>query len=458
MHTVRRIAFLLIVCLAGASFHPDRPAVAAGRKDVADRPNILLLVVDDLRPDALGAFDNPVVKTPHLDSLVHGGFAFHNAYCLGSNSPAVCSPSRNMLLSGQSYFRNWPGGLAPGDGPNLPDAMKAVGYETYHHGKHGNVARAIHQRFDHTKYLADDEQERRSGEPGHTIADAAIDFLQTRRLTSPWLMLLEFESPHDPRVADRRFLDLYHREQIPLPRNYMPLHPFDNGEMLVRDERLAPWPRSEEEIRRQLHEYYAVMSGLDFHIGRLLAKLDELQLRKNTLIIFASDHGLAIGSHGLMGKQNLYEHSMRTPLVFNGLGIKPGSSEALVYLLDVLPTLCELVQASPPPEIDGQSLAGILSGRQTKVRDTLFTAYRDAQRAVRDERWKLIRYPLVDRTQLFDLREDPDELVNLANDPAQSGRMALLTQHMQQWQKRLGDKSPLVVTEPRPAEFRLPRE
>ena len=130
---------------------------------------------------------------------MRGGFVFRNAYCLGSNSPAVCSPSRNMLLSGQSYFRNWPGGLVLGDGPNLPDAMKAAGYFTYHHGKHGNVARAIHQRFDRTKYLADDEQERRSGEPGHTIANAAIDFLRRREDAAPWLMLLEFESPHDPR-------------------------------------------------------------------------------------------------------------------------------------------------------------------------------------------------------------------------------------------------------------------
>ena len=187
-------------------------------------------------------------------------------------------------------------------------------------------------------------------------------------------------------MADRRFLDLYRRDEIPLPNNYLPVHPFDNGEMLVRDERLAPWPRSEDEIRRQLHEYYAVISGLDFHIGRLLDTLDELQLSKNTLIVFASDHGLAIGSHGLMGKQNLYEHSMRTPLVFNGPGIRPGSSDALVYLLDVLPTLCELVHAAPPPGLDGQSLTGILDRHQAKVRDSLFTAYRDVQRSIRDER------------------------------------------------------------------------
>ena len=264
-------------------------------------------------------------------------------------------------------------------------------------------------------------------------------------------------APHDPRAADRRFLDLYRRDEIPLPSNYVPIHPFDNGEMLVRDERLAPWPRSEGEIRRHLHEYFAVISGLDFHIGRLLTALNELQLRENTLIVFASDHGLAVGSHGLMGKQNLYEHSMRTPLVFNGPGLRPGASDALVYLIDVLPTLCDLVHASTPSGVDGQSLAGVLSGRQTKVRDSLFTAYRDVQRGLRDERWKLIRYPLVDRTQLFDLQSDPDELVNLAADAAQADRVVRMTQLMQDWQRRLGDTAPLIVANPRPAEFVPPQ-
>jgi arylsulfatase A-like enzyme len=154
-----------------------------------------------------------------------------------------------------------------------------------------------------------------------------------------------------------------------------------------------------------------------------------------------------------MGKQNLYEHSMRVPLVFNGPGIRKGTSDALVYLIDVLPTLCDLVRAATPGDVDGQSLGGVLSGRQTKVRDSLFTAYRDVQRGVRDERWKLIRYALVDRTQLFDLQTDPHELVNLADDPGQAERIRRMTRLMQDWQQRLGDTAPLVVADPRPAEF-----
>src|SRR5207249_234741 len=140
-------------------------------------------------------------------------------------------------------------------------------------------------------------------------------------------------------------------------------------------------------------------------------------------IIFSSDHGLAIGSHGLMGKQNLYEHSMKAPLVFSGPGIRPGRSDALVYLLDIYPTVCELVGAPVPDGLDGRSLAPVIAGRTPDVRDSLFLAYRDLQRAVRDERWKLIRYPQINLSQLFDLREDPDERHDLAGDPAQQARI-----------------------------------
>jgi arylsulfatase A-like enzyme len=363
-----------------------------------------------------------------------------------------------MLLSGQRYFRNWPKGLAPGDGPNLPDALKAAGYLTYHHGKRGNIARAIHERFDRNLYLDDDERERTSGEPGHTIVDSAIAFLDSYRESAPWLMTLEFEAPHDPRVADKRFLDLYREVDVPLPRNYLPVHPFDNGEMTVRDERLAPWPRTPQEVRRQLHEYYAVISGLDFHIGRLLQTLADRKLTGETIIVFTSDHGLAMGSHGLFGKQNLYEHSMRVPLVFTGPGIERGSSDALVYLLDLMPTLCDLAGAKAPRDIDGISLMPILHGEQTKVRNMLGTAYRDVQRAIRDDRWKLIRYPQVNRTQLFDLENDPEELRNLADEPAQAEQIVRLTKLLEDWQRSVGDTQPLEVKNPKSAEFVPPAE
>lgn len=413
------------------------------------RPNIIFLFADDQRADTIAALGNPHIRTPHLDQLVRRGFVFRNAYCLGSNLPAVCTPSRNMLLSGRAYFR-WQGPQAPPEGPNLPAALKAAGYETYHHGKRGNTSPAIQALFDHNQYV-NDQEDRTSGEPAKTIVDAAIDFLQRRDNQRPLLMYLAFSNPHDPRVAAPPYLALYEREKIPLPANYRPLHPFNNGEQFVRDELLAGFPRSEDEIRRHLHEYYAVISAMDHHIGRLMETVRALGMEENTIYVYSSDHGLAIGSHGLMGKQNLYEAGMKVPLIFAGPGIPQGESSALVYLLDIFPTLCEAAGAAIPEGLDGQSLWPILQGRAATVRASLMLAYRDVQRAVRDQRWKLIRYPQVNVTQLFDLASDPDERVNLAESPEHAERIASLTQELQRWQQQLGDTAPLVVAQPQPA-------
>jgi arylsulfatase A-like enzyme len=412
------------------------------------RPNVVFLLADDLRADAIGALGRGIVKTPNLDQIVQSGFVFNRAYCLGANSGAVCLPSRNMILSGNAYFR-WNGRHASGDAPNFPLSLEAAGYQTYHHGKHGNVAIEIEKRFQQVHYLKDD-QERRTGQPGKTIVDAAAQFLQSGRDGRPFFLYLAFEAPHDPRVADKAYLDLYDPTKIPLPDNYLPIHPFDNGEMTVRDEGLAPWPRSESEIRRHLHEYYAVISGLDFHIGRLIQRLKDLGEYDNTIFIISSDHGLAIGSHGLMGKQSLYEHSMRSPLVFAGPGIPKGRSDALVYLLDIYPTICELTGAKVPERIDGRSLALIIHGQAKSVRDSLFLSYQDVQRAVTDGRWKLIRYPKINRSQLFDLKNDPDERHDLTGSGSgqQTERIEQLMTLMTQWQHQLGDPAPLSTATP----------
>ena len=158
-------------------------------------------------------------------------------------------------------------------------------------------------------------------------------------------MYLAFGNPHDPRVAARKYLDLYDPDRIPLPKNFLPVHPFDNGELVVRDEQLLPWPRTAADVRRTLHEYYATVTALDFHIGRLIRALEEPGRLDDTLVIFSADQGIAVGSHGLLGKQNLYDHSMKVPLVLAGPGIPRGRSDALVYLFDIYPTACDLVGA-----------------------------------------------------------------------------------------------------------------
>jgi len=424
------------------------PAQGAAESAPSKRPNVLFLFADDQRADTIGALGNEAIHTPHLDQLVKRGFVFRNAYCLGSHSPAVCSPSRNMLLSGQAYFR-WKGPQAPANGPNWPTAMNGAGYQTYHHGKNGNTAPAIQKQFEINKYLRNDELERRCGEPGAEIVDAAIEFLQTRESDRPFCMYLAFGNPHDPRVAAQKYLDKYNRKSIPLPRNLLPLHPFDNGEQLVRDERLASWPRTDDEIQKHLHEYYAVITAMDGHIGRLLNTLEERNLLSNTLIVYSADHGLAMGSHGLMGKQNLYEHSMKAPLIFAGPGIPQGESSALAYLLDIFPTICDLTSVEIPKGVDGQSLKSVLLGQKPAVRETLGCAYRNVQRSIRDARWKLVRYPQINRTQLFDLLTDPEEILDLSAAPDQRDRVTMMLKSLEKWQLEWGDPQPLTVANPK---------
>ena len=420
----------------------------------ASRPNVLFLFADDMRSDSIAALGNPTVKTPHLDRLARRGMLFSNAYCFGGNSPAVCTPSRNMLLSGKTYFR-WEGQQAPGDAPNFPLSMAAAGYQTYHQGKKGNTALNIQAKFEINKYI-DDKLDRTSGEPGKLIADDAVAFLKERDAAKPFFMYLAFGNPHDPRVAAQKYLDLYKREEIPLPKNFRPVHPFNNGEMAIRDEQLSPWPRTEAEIRRHLHEYYATITAMDHHIGRILETLAELKLTENTIVIFSADQGIAIGSHGLLGKQNLYDAGMKPPLIFAGPGIQPGRTDALVYLLDIYPTVCDLVGTEVPSGIDGRSFRPVLAGSATKAREELLLAYRDVQRAWRDERWKLIRYPEVNVTQLFDLQTDPDEMHNLADDPEHELRTMLMTTQMSTAQIGFGDTLPLSVLEPKPAAWSPP--
>jgi arylsulfatase A-like enzyme len=446
------------------------PRPAAKPAATAATPNVLFLFADDMRADSIGALGNAVVKTPNLDALARRGLVFGNAYNLGGNVPAVCTPSRNMLLSGNAFFR-WrehlaPGekperrGLvAPGDAPNFPLSLKEAGYVTYHHGKRGNTAPLIQAKFEINKYLKDDLGDRTDGEPGRQIVDEAIAFLkekEEKKDARPFFMYLAFGNPHDPRVAARRYLDLYDRGAIPLPANYLPVHPFDNGEMTIRDELLSPWPRSKDEIRRTLHEYYATISGLDHHIGRLLQTLETLGVDDDTIIVFSADQGIAVGSHGLLGKQNLYDHSTKSPLVFAGPGMARGRSDALVYLLDIYPTIADRLGVPVPRGIDGVSFKPVLMGAAKQARQEVFLAYRDVQRAIRDARWKLIRYPQVDVTQLFDLRTDPHERRNLAGDPAQEKRVVQMTALMRQWQRQLGDADPLFVEHPKPSVFTPP--
>jgi arylsulfatase A-like enzyme len=273
-----------------------------------------------------------------------------------------------------------------------------------------------------------------SGFSSELFAGASIDFLSSRP-REPFFCFVSFTAPHDPRTPPVGYKTMYDPGSIPLPKNFLPKHPFDNGELEIRDEKLLPWPRTPEAVRGELADYYGMISHLDEQIGRILAALEATGAAARTAVVFSADNGLAVGSHGLLGKMSMYDHSVRVPLVIRAAGRgRPGARlDSLCYVHDIFPTACELAGIAPPPTVEGRS---VFSSRR---RDAVFASYRDVQRMVRTRRFKLIYYPKIQKTQLFDLAEDPDEMRDLAGRPEQATRVAELRAKLSQWQRSVGD-------------------
>jgi arylsulfatase A-like enzyme len=437
----------------------------------AGKPNILFLFADDQRADTIAALGNPHIKTPNIDKLVAAGFTFRTNYCFGGNSGAVCVPSRAMLMSGKTWFHV---DTATLKGVKLlPELLQENGYVTFGTGKWHNGQPSWLRAFqrgqavmfggmsDHTKVpvrdLGPDGKltAERTGEKfsSELFADAVIQFLRNHDGKKPFFAYVAFTAPHDPRMPPLAFRERYYRNLPPLPANFLSQLPFDNGMMKGgRDENLAPWPRTEAVIRDQLAEYYGMITHMDEQIGRILDALRQTGQADNTLIVYAADNGLALGSHGLLGKQSVFEHSMRVPLIFAGLGIPQGkSTQAFSYLPDVFPTLCDVIGIQPPADLEGESLRPLWEGKKERVRDSVFLPYIDIQRAVRDDRWKLICYPKIGHMQLFDLQTDPDEKTNLIDRAEYAQHVQRLLKLMGQWQAKVGDTLELP-TENKPPE------
>jgi arylsulfatase A-like enzyme len=447
---------LLITALASACI-----AVSA-QENQSKRVNILHLNADDHRADGATALGNPDhVYTPTIDKLVERGFTFRHCYTMGAMTGAVCTPSRTMMLTGLSW-QHIPGANATSTIPTskdpstyLPRVMQAAGYQTFHAGKPSNSFIAGIKEFETSIYL-DDGLAKGRANVSRVMGDLAIDFLEKKRdKKRPFYIYLAPSVPHDPRTAEPQFHDKYKAKDIKKSPCFLPQLPFNNGEMAVRDEKLETWPRTEEMIQQVRADYYACVSGLDFNLNRVIEKLKEIGEYENTVIVFTGDNGLSIGDHGLLGKQNLFEFGgMHVPCVFAGPGIPHGKSDALVYLMDIFPTFCELGEAKVPAHVDAKSLMPVITGKQEKVRDVLYTGYRDCQRAIRDQKWKLMRYPLINVTHLFDLEADPYEMNDLSaqNPDKVKEMMALLANEM----KRCDDPIPLVVDNPKPAAWTPP--
>lgn len=438
----------------------------------AHKPNILLLVSDDQRPDTIHALGNPHIETPNLDRLARSGVWFSRAICANP----ICTPSRAEIISGCSSFRNGVLDFGRKIKPELatwPRTMRDGGYHTWYVGKwHNNDRPSTHgyeeslglysggggrwykpqvdwKRMEVTGYRGwifqtDDGEKFPERGVGLTpdisarFADAAIQFIE-RKPDKPFFLHVNFTAPHDPLLIPPGMENKYDPAKIPLPKNFAERHPFDHGNIEGRDEKMLPWPRTEEMVRKNLAVYYAVITHLDQQVGRILKSLDDTGQSDNTIVIFTSDHGLAIGSHGLMGKQSMYEHTIDVPLLISGPGVpKDGQRVAQCYLRDLFPTACDFAGIPIPKSVEGKSLKRVIQGDADFVYPAVFGYFRDKQRMIRTDRWKLIHYPHIDRYQLFDMKNDRLEMKDLIHDERYSDVVAQLktklARQLERWQ------------------------
>ncbi len=438
------------------------------------KPNILFFFTDDQAANALGCSGNPYINTPNIDLIAEKGVRFTNTYVMGGHIRAICAPSRAMLMSGRFLFNVY----EKLDGVvTMPMHFGTHGYKTFGTGKWHYTANSFEASFqkgknvflggmsDHfnvpCRNLEDDGKLSETVIKGFStdiFAEAAINFIKEYANDSrknPFFCYIAFTAPHDPYSPHPGYIGMYPEQSLPLPGNFLSFEPFQFYEQqFQRDQFISPWPRTPEITRAILSDYYRLISHIDNKVGEMVRTLKEYDLYDNTIIIYASDNGMAIGNHGTFGKQALYEHSSKVPFIISGKGIPEGKvSDALVYLLDIFPTLTELCNLPEPELIDGESLVPVIKGKSEEVRPSLLTAFMHTARAVRTKEWKLIRYPERDYTELFNLKKDPLELNNLAGKVEYKAKQEELTDLMREWQNIANDTASLTAKTILPLEY-----
>ncbi|WP_109436824.1 sulfatase-like hydrolase/transferase [Aquimarina sp. AU119] len=462
------VALFFLIFLVGCS-KPE--------KTLKKKPNVVFIFADDLTYSAIHALGNTEIQTPNLDRLVEGGTTFTHAYNMGAWNGAVCAASRAMIISGRSVWnvnqfrQNWSNGRELDK--TWGKLMESQGYTTYMTGKWHVDAKAdsvfqnvTHVRpgmpgdaWDHFKMVERFENIKGTdtlpkdimpigynrptnendtiwspSDPkfggyweggkhwSEVLKDDALTFIdKAKKEDNPFFMYLAFNAPHDPRQAPQEYIDKYPLESISLPKSWLAEYPFKDGmgnAEDLRDEALAPFPRTEYATKKHIQEYYALITHMDDQIGEILNTLEKTGEMDNTYIIFTADHGLAMGKHGLIGKQSLFDHSIRAPFMIMGPDIPKGKKiEEDIYLQDAMATSIELAGVDKPEYVEFNSILDMIHKEGKSSYEAIYGAYIDLQRMIRKDGYKLIIYPKMDKVLLYDMQKDPEEMKDLATNP-----------------------------------------
>ena len=474
------------------------------------KPNIVFLYADDFAYWAINALGNEIIQTPNLDKLVAQGVSFSNAFNMGGWNGAICIASRSMLISGRSIWkaneinRQWGEGNTAAHSQTWGRLMSNAGYNTFATGK-WHIQADPEQVFEETvninpggmppdhltgtpglydrvreayangedfyallppgynRPLSETDDSWTASDPAHNgywtdgthwsevQRGDAINFIDAAsRSEDPFFLYLAFNAPHDSRQSPKEFLDLYPIEDIPLPENWLPEYPYldEMGDLRVmRDEMLGPVPRTPYAIRTHIREYYAIISHLDAQIGLILQALEEKELMDNTYIFFTGDNGLSVGQHGLLGKQNMFDHSIHVPLLAAGPDLPSGTEVSSdIYLQDIMATSLSLAGIEKPDFVDFNSFLNLANGvaSELPLPNGVYGAYMDTQRMIRKDGFKLILYPRNRELLLFDLNADPLEMNDLSDKPQYAAKVRSLFEGLLSLQAQMEDPLDLM--------------
>lgn len=467
-------------------------AVAVAQKPV-QKPNIVFIFADDMTVGGLGSTSNGEVKTPNLDRLRGQGTYFSHTFNQGGYNGAISTASRSMMNTGKYLWKTmdlvqgklekrknlWPEGVPyyepkkPATRPTLwSEHMKEAGYDTYITGKwhvdipagevfdqacniRGGMPNQVKARYDRQFIEGEpdtwnpaDSTNGGFWEGGthwsEVVRQDALRFIsEAKEKDAPFFMYLAFNAPHDPRQAPQAFQDLYSLENVSVPKNFLPEYPYSEGcgaGKALRDEQLAPYPRTPYAVKVNRKEYYASISHLDAQVGIILEALEKSGKLGNTYIFFTADHGIGLGDHGFIGKQNQYDASIRVPMFVVGPGVKRGAVvDDLMYLQDVMATSLDLAGSDALKTVDFRSFLPLAKGEKMEKRDAIINCYIGCQRSIRTERYKLIIYPVINKVRFYDVENDPYEMKDLAGEKKYAPMIQQLFKRFQELQAEVSD-------------------
>lgn len=446
------------------------PGSGKAREPAPKRPNLVFLMTDNQRRDALGCYGNPVIKTPNIDRLAAQGFRFTNAFCTTS----ICAATRASILTGRhrrshGYTFEKPPMTLAAMAQSYPAILKAAGYRTGFVGKVGvrlkpGVSEEMFDFFQANQASSTHQPYYRKSKEGtlrHLTSingDHAIDFLRGATATRPFCLSVSFSAPHPEDdnakqyIFDDELADLYRDVVIPAPPVSQPKHFAQLPGFLRVSMSRQRWFRrfdTPDKYQKMMKAMYRMITGIDIQVGRILAEIRRQGLEENTIVIFTSDNGLLTGEHGLTGIWLMYEPSIRLPLIIHDprqpQAARGKAVPGLALDVDFGPTLLDLAGIEVPAAMQGRSLVPLLGGKVPEwPRDFFYGHYfrpswlrtnKDnipRSEGLRSERWKYVHYfdEKPPYEQLFDLREDPHEINNLAGDPGHAETLEVLRRRM----------------------------